>query len=94
VVKSENSLPSGIPATSVTLGAQMLHCITLRKTASGYQVVEDKFVTRIFSGVPNSSAIQGHLDVKDKGKTYTISLKTYPMSAGSKHDRLIGEFAY
>jgi hypothetical protein len=94
VTKSEKVLPAGTTPTPMNIGPQMIHCITLRKAATGYQVVDDKFVARISSGSPNSTAIHGYLDVEDKGKTYKLSLKTYPMRDGADDDRVIGEFAY
>jgi hypothetical protein len=75
-------------------GGRAIHCVTLRKTATGYQVVDDKFVAYITSGNRNSAAIHGYLDVEDKGATYKLSLKTHPMGDGVNHDRVIGEFAY
>jgi hypothetical protein len=91
VTKSEKQLAS--PNLAAGLGGCLLNCVTLRKTATGYQVVDDKFVANI--KYPSSrGGLRGYFDVEDLGKTYKLSMKTFPMSGGLNFDKAIGEFAY
>jgi hypothetical protein len=91
VTKSERPLALGDSGSGES--AYRLNCVTLRKTAAGFEVVSDKFVTMIYANAPRGGP-RGYLDVEDKGTTYKLLQKTFPMSGGSNYDKDLGEFAY
>jgi hypothetical protein len=90
VTKSETKLPSVNSAAG--LSGCAIHCLLLKKSATGYEVVEDKFVAKV--RYPNErGGLRGYLAVEDKGSTYKLSMKTFPLGS-SNADMAIGEFAY
>jgi hypothetical protein len=89
VTKSETQLAT--PGLAAQLESCLIHCVTLKRTATGFTVTEDKLVSKI--KLPARGGLRGYFAVEDKGRTYRLILRPFPMSGEAK-DQDLGEFAY